>query len=180
MPKTPGLKQRNPHQLAETHTIISTPLPSATRARRRSRFSSSGSPNTPDQTPAKTLSVRPAGNDGFLKTPGPRGYDQDKYKTPCRPSAGAGYGSALWSPDDEDLLEDDDEVSEEPRLGGFSLRLNDGVEQGDSGIKMGQEVESMTEMMEEVDEEDDIEYMPPRAQGESRISLVRRASLFLS
>jgi hypothetical protein len=77
-------------------------------------------------------------------------------------------------------LEDDDEVSEEPRLGGFSLRLNDGVEQGDSGIKMGQEVESMTEMMEEVDEEDDIEYMPPRAQGESRISLVRRASLFLS
>jgi len=47
------------------------------------------------------------------------------------------------------------------------LRLNDGVEQGDLGIKMGQEVESLTEMMEEVDEEDDIEYMPPRAQGES-------------
>lgn len=157
-------------------TVASTPLPSATRSRRRSRYSSSSnSPGTnSNKTPGRTNL-----ND-FLQTPGPaRHMENDKFKTPCRPSSsytGEGYPS-LYSPGDEDLLEDDeDEDSDQPvkRSGGLSFRQ----ELAGLGGEMGQDMElgAGMEMMQlnvqevEQEDEDEIEYMPPRAQGQSRPS----------
>lgn len=187
--KTP-LKQTAPPSSFQNPLppVSSTPLPSASRSRRRSR-----------QSLNQSQSQSPSNNkNSLLKTPGPArlNLESDKFKTPCRPSSSFHNGYSLYSPGDQDLLEDEEEDNEEEdgdtpakggkggsAAGGLSLRQelvarSGGADLGtdlgmDLGMGMGMGMEMMQLNVQEVQEEDEdeIEYMPPRAQGEPLIQI---------
>jgi hypothetical protein len=185
--KTP-LKQTAPPSSFQNPLppVSSTPLPSASRSRRRSRQSLNQSQS---QSPSND-------KNSLLKTPGPArlNLESDKFKTPCRPSSSFHNGYSLYSPGDQDLLEDEEEEDDEDTpahrgaggsaAGGLSLRQelvarSGGVDLGtdsgmDLGLGMGMEMMQLN-VQEVQEEEDEIEYMPPRAQGEP---LIQTFSLF--
>jgi hypothetical protein len=189
--KTP-LKQTAPPSSFQNPLppVSSTPLPSASRSRRRSRQSLNQSQS---QSPSND-------KNSLLKTPGPArlNLESDKFKTPCRPSSSFHNGYSLYSPGDQDLLEDEEEEDDEDTpahrgaggsaAGGLSLRQelvarSGGVDLGtdlgmDLGLGMGMEMMQLNVQEVQEEEDDEIEYMPPRAQGEPSIqfSLVWKRS----
>lgn len=179
--KTP-LKQTAPPSSFQNPLppVSSTPLPSASRSRRRSRQS-------------LNQSQSPSNKNTLLQTPGPAhlNLESDKFKTPCRPSSSYQNAYSLYSPGDQDLLEDEEEEDDEgtpahrgaggSAAGGLSLRQelvarSGGVDLGtdlgmDLGMGMGMEMMQLNVQEVPEEEEDEIEYMPPRAQGKPLIQI---------
>jgi hypothetical protein len=139
-------------------SISATPLPSAARNRRRSRHSTS-TPNPISDSPLRHVSNETPGKLSFkdFTDPPTSGFaNRDRFVTPCRPGYHTYDGlSPVFGEDDLPEMEQEAEQS--------LIRRGTDLDRT-TAEQLQQDLVAQNDV---TDTNDDIEYMPPRAQGPS-------------
>lgn len=166
--------------------VDSTPLPSATRSRRRSRHSFTPlrpSPQQADQaremasTPAPVRMAPGSGGPSSFRFPSsssvsnllaPAALDNKSFITPARPS----YRAYLSPPEYEMDGEDEDISGRDESFEMGEMRNRMGalgvVDENEGEMMMDAEVQGAGQMDAAVESDGEVEYMPPKVVGESR------------